>query len=341
MKRLLVTGAAGFIGSNLVRYELAEHPEVEVTILDKLTYAGRRETVADVLADPRVRFVEGDIADASLVDELVAQHDVVLNVAAESHVDRSILGPGAFVQTNVVGTFTLLEAARKHGVERFLQVSTDEVYGSIASGSTDEAAPLDPRNPYSATKAGAELLARSYFTTFGLPVLITRGANNYGPFQYPEKAIPVFTTNAIDNQPIPLYGDGRQERHWLHVMDHCSGIDTVLRRGSVGDIYNVGTDQHRQNIYVAQTILAALDKPTSLIQHVSDRPGHDLRYSLDSSKLMALGWRPTVRFEEGLEQTVRWYEENQDWWRAIKSPEYQAYYAANYAWRETQARRGR
>jgi dTDP-glucose 4,6-dehydratase len=237
----------------------------------------------------------------------------------------------------VFGTFTLLEAARKHGVERFLQVSTDEVYGSIAEGATDERAPLDPRNPYSATKAGAELLARSYFTTYGLPVLITRGANNYGPFQVPEKAIPVFTTNAIDHQPIPLYGDGRQERHWLHVLDHCSGIDTVLRKGAVGEIYNVGTDQHRQNIYVAEQILAALDRPRSLIRHVSDRPGHDVRYSLDSSKLHALGWRPTRKFEDGLEETVRWYEQNDWWWRPIKSGEYGRYYEQNYAWRKTES----
>jgi dTDP-glucose 4,6-dehydratase len=338
VKRLLITGAAGFIGSNLVRYELQHHDDVEITILDKLTYAGRRETVSDVLGDTRVSFVEGDIADAELVDGLVARHDAVLNVAAESHVDRSIMDPSAFVQTNVIGTFRLLEAARKHGVERFLQVSTDEVYGSILSGETDEDDPLDPRNPYSATKAGAELLARSYFTTYGLPVVITRGANNYGPFQFPEKAIPVFTTNAIDNQPIPLYGDGKQERHWLHVMDHCAGIDAVLRKGEVGQIYNVGTEQHRQNIYVAESILAALDRPRSLIQFVSDRPGHDLRYSLDSSKLKRLGWEPKRSFEEGLEETVRWYEQNDWWWRPIKSGEYAKYYQQNYAWREARPR---
>jgi dTDP-glucose 4,6-dehydratase len=218
-----------------------------------------------------------------------------------------------------------------------VQVSTDEVYGSIASGSTDEAAPLDPRNPYSATKAGAELLARSYFTTYGLPVLVTRGANNYGPFQFPEKAIPVFTTNAIDDQPIPLYGDGRQERHWLHVMDHCAGIDAVLRQGKDGEIYNVGTEDHRPNVYVAETILAALDKPRDLIQLVSDRPGHDLRYSLDSSKLHGLGWKPRRVFEEGLEETVRWYERNQQWWRPIKAANSE-YYRQNYAWRTAKPR---
>ena len=337
MKRLLITGAAGFIGSNFVRYELAQHPDVQVTVLDKLTYAGRRETIADLLADTRVSFVQGDIGDAALVDELAAGHDAIVNVAAETHVDRSIMDPGPFVHSNVIGTYTLLEAARKHKLQRFVQVSTDEVYGSIASGSTDEAAPLDPRNPYSATKAGAELLARSYFTTYGLPVLVTRGANNYGPFQFPEKAIPVFTTNAIDDQPIPLYGDGRQERHWLHVMDHCAGIDTVLRQGKDGEIYNVGTEDHRPNVYVAETILAALDKPRDLIQLVSDRPGHDLRYSLDSSKLHALGWKPSRVFEEGLEETVRWYERNQDWWRPIKEANAE-YYRQNYAWRTAKPR---
>ena len=336
MKRLLVTGAAGFIGSNLVRYELAEHPEAEITILDKLTYAGRRETIADLLADRRVSFVEGDIADAALLDRVVPGHDAVLNVAAESHVDRSIMGPEAFVRTNVVGAFRLLEAARAHKVGRFLQVSTDEVYGSVASGTTDERAPLDPRNPYAATKAGAELLARSYFTTYGLPVLVTRGANNYGPFQFPEKAIPVFATNAIDDEPIPLYGDGTQERHWLHVADHCAGIDAVLRRGTPGDIYNVGTDQHRRNVDVAEAVLAALGKPRSLIRHVSDRPGHDARYALDSRKLRALGWAPAVGFEAGLAETVRWYAENEWWWRPIKSGAYAAYYQQNYAWRRTE-----
>jgi dTDP-glucose 4,6-dehydratase len=337
VKRLLVTGAAGFIGSNFVRYELREHPEVEVTILDKLTYAGRRDTVADLVADARVSFVQGDIGDAALVDALAAKHDAIVNVAAETHVDRSIMDPGPFVDSNVIGTYTLLEAARKHKLGRFVQVSTDEVYGSIAAGSTDEQAPLDPRNPYSATKAGAELLARSYFTTYGLPVLVTRGANNYGPFQFPEKAIPVFTTNAIDDQPIPLYGDGRQERHWLHVMDHCAGIDAVLRQGKDGEIYNVGTEDHRPNVYVAETILAALDKSRDLIQFVSDRPGHDLRYSLDSSKLHALGWRPTRVFEEGLEETVAWYEQNQAWWRPIKEANAE-YYRQNYAWRTARPR---
>jgi dTDP-glucose 4,6-dehydratase len=333
--RLLVTGGAGFIGSNFVRYQLAEHPDARITVLDKLTYAGRRETLADVL--DKVAFVAGDIADAALVDELAAKHDAIVNVAAETHVDRSIMDPGPFVHSNVIGTYTLLEAARKHKLQRFVQVSTDEVYGSIASGSTDEAAPLDPRNPYSATKAGSELLARSYFTTYGLPVLVTRGANNYGPFQFPEKAIPVFTTNAIDDQPIPLYGSGQQERHWLHVMDHCAGIDAVLRQGQDGEIYNVGTEDHRPNVYVAETILAALDKPRDLIQFVSDRPGHDLRYSLDSSKLHALGWKPRRVFEEGLEETVHWYEQNQGWWRPIKEANAE-YYRQNYAWRTAKPR---
>lgn len=339
MKRLLVTGAAGFIGSNLVRYELKEHPETRITILDKFTYAGRRETLSDLESDSRVEVVVGDIADGALLDALVPGHDAILNVAAESHVDRSILDASAFVQTNVVGTFALLEAARKHGVQRFLQVSTDEVYGSVASGHTDESYGLDPRNPYSATKAGAELLARSYHTTYGLDVVITRGANNYGPFQFPEKAIPVWTTAAIDGQPIPVYGDGRQERHWLHVMDHCAGIDTVLRKGAAGEIYNVGTDEHRENLYVVEAILSALDRPRDLVQHVSDRPGHDRRYALDSSKLNALGWRPSVRFEEGLEETVRWYETHEDWWRPIRSGDYLRYWQDNYGWRKASAGR--
>jgi len=331
--RLLVTGGAGFIGSNFVRYMLSKHADYHITVLDKLTYAGNLANLKDVLHDPRFRFVRGDICDQRLVDSLVPHVDAILNFAAETHVDRSILDAGSFIQTDVFGTFVLLEAAKRHGVRRFLQVSTDEVYGDVPQGSSMEHDPLRPRSPYSASKAGGEMLAQAYFTTYDLPVLITRGSNNYGPFQYPEKLIPVLITNAMDDQELPIYGDGLQVRDWLYVLDHCAAIDLVLHEGKPGEAYNVGGGNERVNLDIARRVLDLLGKPHSLLRFVKDRPGHDRRYSVDCSKLKGLGWAPSRDFEEGLAETVKWYLENEAWWRPLKSGEYWEYYRRNYAGR--------
>ncbi len=328
---LLVTGGAGFIGSNFVRYVFTAHPDYRITVLDKLTYAGRLENLAEFAADPRFRFVRGDIADASVVNPLVAEVDAVVSFAAETHVDRSLLQPGSFITTDVYGVYVLLEAAKAYGLKRFLLVSTDEVYGQVLTGSSKETDNLDPRSPYSASKAGGELLARAYFASYGVPVLVTRGSNTFGPYQYPEKMLPLFVTNAIDDQPLPLYGDGLNVRDWLYVMDHCSGIDLVLHRGQPGEAYNVGGGNERTNLEMTERILALLGKPRSLIRHVADRPGHDRRYSLDCTKIRALGWRPAHAFDDALASTVRWYAENQSWWRTIKSGEYAEYYRQQYA----------
>jgi dTDP-glucose 4,6-dehydratase len=332
--RLLVTGGAGFIGSHFVRWMLAHEPETRVVVLDKLTYAGNPANLADVARDPRYRFVLGDICDAAAVDAVVAGCDAIVNFAAETHVDRSILDPEAFIRTDVVGIHVLLEAARRQGVRRFLQVSTDEVYGDVAVGSSREEAPLRPRSPYAASKASAELFLQAYHVTYGLATLATRGSNTLGPNQYPEKAVPLFITNAIDDQPLPIYGDGRQVRDWLYVEDHCEAIRLVLERGTPGEAYNVGAGNERENLAVARDILRLLGKPESLIQHVPDRPGHDRRYSLDTSKIRALGWRPRYDFETALARTVEWYVANEHWWRPIKSGEYRAYYLRNYQDRE-------
>ena len=331
--RLLVTGGAGFIGSNFVRYMLKEHPDYQIIVLDKLTYAGNLANLADVSGNPNFRFVKGDICDARLVDSVVAEVDAILNFAAETHVDRSILDAGSFIQTDVYGTFVLLEAAKKHGTKRFLQISTDEVYGDIPAGSSREQDPLRPRSPYSASKAGGELMAQAYYVTYGVPVIITRGSNNYGPYQYPEKLIPVLITNAIQDMELPIYGDGRQIRDWLYVLDHCIAIDTILHRGEVGEAYNIGGGNERINLDIALKVLDLLEKPRSLIRFVKDRPGHDRRYSLDCSKLKALGWKPIHDFEQGLAATVQWYVANEDWWRPLKSGEYWEYYKRNYAGR--------
>lgn len=328
--KLLVTGGAGFIGSNFVRYVLEQHPEDEVVVLDKLTYAGNLDNLKRVAQSPRFSFHRGDINDARVVDELMAGVDAVVNFAAETHVDRSILDAAAFIETDVRGTWVLLEAARRHDVERFLQVSTDEVYGEVPIGSSREDDKLAPRSPYAASKAGAEMLVQAYWITHRVPVLITRGSNTIGPYQYPEKAVPLFVTNAIDDQPLPIYGDGRQRRDWLYVDDHCSAIDLVLRRGQPGEAYNVGAGNERENLEVARTILELLGKPESLIQPVADRPGHDRRYSLDSTKLRALGWAPRHDFLAAMELTVEWYQKNEWWWRKLKSGEYLAYYRRNY-----------
>ncbi len=335
MKNLLVTGGAGFIGSNFVRYMLKKYRDIRIVVYDKLTYAGNLDNLEDVSQDERYKFVRGDIADREAVaGVLVANEiDTVVNFAAESHVDRSILNPDAFIQTNVVGTYVLLDECRKYGVERFLQVSTDEVYGSIPQGFFKEGDPLEPNSPYAASKAAGDLMAHAYHVTYGMNVVITRGSNTFGPYQYPEKLLPLFITNAIDNEPLPLYGDGMQVRDWLYVEDHCSGIEVALQRGKAGEVYNIGGENERHNIDVVRQMLKILGKPESLIHPVADRPGHDRRYALDTAKLHALGWEQAYTFDQALEATVRWYVENEWWWRKIKSGEFRAYYERQYGQR--------
>ena len=337
--RILVTGGAGFIGSHLVRYLLAD-ADTSVVNLDALRYSGNLDNLKDLAGHPCYRFVQGDICDAALVDRVVREEriEAVVNCAAETHVDRSIIEPGGFVRTDVVGTSVLLEAARVCGVKRFVQVSTDEVYGDVPAGRSKESAPMAPRSPYSASKAGGDLLALSYFTTYQFPVMVTRGSNTFGPNQYPEKFIPLFVTNAIEDQPLPLYGDGLQQRDWLYVQDHCEAIALVLRKGEPGQVYNVGVGEERPNRDVAETILNMLGKPLSLIRHVTDRPGHDRRYALDCGKIAKLGWSPCVPFGEALKATVIWYQDNAWWWRKIKSGEFRAYYEQVYGARLSGAR---
>ena len=333
MVNVLVTGGAGFIGSNFVRHALSSHSTWQITTLDKLTYAGRLENLQGVLDHPRHTFVKGDVADPGVAAPLVKASDIVVHFAAETHVDRSIMSAGEFITTDVYGTFVLLEAARETpGLRRFVQISTDEVYGSVAQGSSRETDELRPRNPYSASKAGADRLAYSYWATYGVPVVITRASNNYGPFHFPEKLIPLFITNAIDDIPVPLYGDGLQERDWLHVADHCRAVDFLIDAGTAGEVYNVGGGNHLCNIDLTRRILELLGKPASLIRPVTDRVGHDRRYALDSSKLEGLGWRPQVPFDAGLRETAAWYRQNEWWWRPIKEqdPGFRAYYDAQY-----------
>jgi dTDP-glucose 4,6-dehydratase len=329
--RILVTGGAGFIGSNFVRHILATHPDDAIVNLDKLTYAGNLENLRDVEADPRYRFVKGDICDGPLVREAMRGTDAVVHFAAETHVDRSNRGADDFLRTNVTGTFTLLEAARELGIGRFLAVSTDEVYGSIAEGAAREGDPLNPSNPYAASKAAADLLARAYWITHRVPVLITRSSNNFGPYQYPEKVIPLFVTNALEDRPLPLYGDGRNVRDWLYVADNCAAIDLVLRKGGEGEIYNVGGAAEVQNVTLTRRILALLGKPESLIAAVADRPGHDRRYALDSGKIRALGWTPATGFDAALAATVEWYRTHEAWWKPIKSGAFRQYYRTQYS----------
>jgi dTDP-glucose 4,6-dehydratase len=332
MKNLLVTGGAGFIGSNFVHYMLRKYPEYKIVVYDKLTYAGNQKNLLEVHDDPRYKFERGDIADKHMLEQVIRQHeiDTIVNFAAESHVDRSILEPDAFIHTDVVGTYVLLEAARAFKLERFHQVSTDEVYGSIPVGFFKEGDPMEPNSPYSASKAGGELMVRAYHETYGLSTVVTRGSNTFGPYQYPEKVAPLFITNAIDNEPLPLYGDGMQVRDWLYVEDHCSGIDLVLHRGEAGEVYNLGGSNERHNIDVTHLILKLLDKPKTLIKPVADRPGHDRRYALDCAKIKALGWTPSCDFETAMAETVAWYTKNEWWWRPIKSGEFKAYYAKQY-----------
>ena len=332
-ERLLVTGGAGFIGSAFARRILERHDDVRVTVLDKLTYAGNRANLGPLEGDPRFTFVHGDIADVELVDRLAAETDAIVNFAAESHVDRSIEEPGTFIRTDVVGTFVLLEAARRHGHHRFLQISTDEVYGDVERGSSTEHDALRPRSPYSASKSGGDLLVGAYHATYGLATLLTRASNNFGPFQYPEKIVPLFITNAIDDEPLPLYGDGLQVRDWLYVDDHCDALEIILARGEPGAIYNVGGGNELTNLELTRAILELLDKPMDLIRSVADRAGHDRRYAVDSSRVHALGWRPAHDFADALAETVRWYREHEAWWRPLKSGEYRDYYRRQYGTR--------
>jgi dTDP-glucose 4,6-dehydratase len=337
MTHVLVTGGAGFIGSNFVRYAIANHPDWQVTTLDKMTYAGRLENLREVMDNPRHRFVKGDIADAALVAPLVANSDYVINFAAETHVDRSILAAGDFIKTDVYGTFVLLEAARAAThLKRFIQISTDEVYGSVPTGSSKEADELRPRNPYSASKAGADRLAYSYWATYNVPVVITRASNNYGPNQFPEKVIPLFITNLLHDLPVPLYGDGQNVRDWLHVEDHCRGVDLLLTAGQPGEVYNIGGGNEVRNVDLTHRILDLLGKPTTLITRVQDRLGHDRRYSLDTGKLQAMGWAPKHDFAQGLADTVDWYRANEWWWRPIKEqdPAFRDFYQTQYGSRQ-------
>ena len=342
MHHVMVTGGAGFIGSNFVRYFLQTHPDYDVVVYDKLTYAGRLENLQDVAEAfaSRYDFVQGDICDIPLVEQTITQYgvDTIVNFAAETHVDRSLVEPGSFIQTDVYGTFVLLESARKHGLERYHQISTDEVYGQVLDGRSVETDHLEPRSPYAASKAAGDLMVLAYRESWGLPVTITRGSNNIGPYQYPEKVVPLFATNAMEDQPLPVYGDGRQMRDYQYVLDHCTGIDTVLHKGELGEIYNVGTGAEMTNIEMTRIVLETLGKPESLIKHVEDRPGHDRRYALDVSKLRALGWDNDFTCAQAVEATVRWYAESAWWWRPIKSGDlYKSYYAQQYEKRLRQA----
>ena len=333
MVKVLVTGGAGFIGSNFVRYALQTHPDWQVTNLDKLTYAGRKENLHDVMDHPRHRFVHGDICDAAVAGPLVEAADYVVHFAAETHVDRSIMAAGDFIKTDVEGSFVLLEAARRNpGLKRFIQISTDEVYGSVPEGSSTETDELKPRNPYAASKAGADRLAYSYWATHDVPVIVTRASNNYGPYQFPEKILPLFVTNLTDDIPVPLYGDGGNIRDWLHVLDHCRALDLLLHTATNGEVYNIGGGNEVTNIDLTHNVLELMGKTTALIKPVADRKGHDRRYSLGTKKLEGMGWQPQVPFEQGLRETVAWYQANEWWWRPIKErdPAYKAYIEAQY-----------
>ena len=332
MNTYMITGGCGFIGSNFIRYVLEEDPSCRLVNLDKLTYAGNPDNLKDVEDDSRYHFFLRDICDQRRVDEIFNEFapDVVINFAAESHVDRSIGKPDDFIRTDVFGVFVLLEAAKRHGVELFIQISTDEVYGSIEEGSFKESDPLIPSSPYSASKAGGERLAYSYFVTYKLPVVITRASNNFGRYQYPEKLIPLFITNALEDQPLPLYGDGKNVRDWLYVQDHCLAINFLIRHGEPGTVYNIGGGNERQNIEITHLILESLGKPKSLIRYVEDRKGHDRRYSLDCSNIRRLGWEPEHDFEMALRETAVWYQENVNWWKRIKSGEFLEYYKSHY-----------
>ncbi len=334
MKNILVTGGAGFIGSAFVRYMVNQYPHYHIVVLDKLTYAGNLDNLIPVQEAANYVFEKGDIAHDETVQQVLDKYqiDTIVNFAAESHVDRSILNPHAFIHTDVVGTYILLETARRLGIQRFHQVSTDEVYGSIPEGFFKEGDPLEPNSPYAASKAGGELMLRAYHVTYGMHTTVTRGSNTFGPYQYPEKIAPFFITEALDDRPLPLYGDGLQVRDWLYVDDHAKGVDVVLHQGAAGEIYNIGGENERTNLEVTHLILDLLGKPTSLIKHVADRPGHDRRYALTNDKLRAdFGWQIDRNFEDAMRETVQWYKDNEWWWRKIKTGEYLEFYKKQYA----------
>jgi len=333
MKHIMVTGGAGFIGSNFVSYLLKKYPHYQVIVYDKLTYAGNMDNLLPVTEEPGYHFVKGDICDAPIVLEAIQEYsvDTIINFAAETHVDRSIMDPDAFITTNVYGTYVLLEAARQLKLERYHQVSTDEVYGDVPAGyASVETDPVAPRSPYAASKASADLMTLAFHTTYDLPVTITRGANNIGPYQYPEKVVPLFATNAIDNQPLPVYGDGRQMRDYQYVGDHCSAIDLVLHQGGSGEVYNIGTGNEMENLTMIEVLLAALGRSKDLIRHVADRPGHDRRYSLNVDKMKDLGWMPQYSLEDAVRMTAEWYRDNEWWWRKVKAGEFKQYYDRQY-----------
>ncbi len=328
--RIVVTGGAGFIGSNFVHHMISTHQEIQVVVFDKLTYAGNLDNLRSLDGNPRYSFVRGDICDPEGVDAVASGADAIVNFAADTHVDRSIESPGSFVMTDVYGTFVLLEASKRHGHQRYVQISTDEVYGSIDEGSFTEDSKLNPSSPYSASKAGGDHLVKAYAQTYGLDAVIIRASNNYGPYQYPEKVIPLFVTNALDDEPLPLYGDGGNVRDWLYVRDFCRAIDLVLHEGTKGTIYNAASGNEITNLQLTKLILAELGKPESLIKHVKDRLGHDRRYSMISPVLRALGWEPTMAIADGIKETVAWYRDNEAWWRKIKSGEFREYYRRMY-----------
>lgn len=330
--KLLVTGGAGFMGSNFIHYILRNYSDYSVINLDKLTYAGNLENLRDVENDSRYKFIKGDIADPTVVNELISQVDVVINYAAETHVDRSILSPRAFAETDVLGTLIILNSIREHGnTVKLIQVSTDEVFGSIKQGRFNEESPFLPNSPYAASKAGGDLMCRAFFRTYKTPVIVTHSCNFYGPYHYPEKLIPLAITNALENKKIPIYGDGEQVREWIYTEDHCNAIDVVLQQGTVGQVYNIGTEEEMKNIDAVKLILKLLGKDESLIEYIKDRPAHDRRYSLSTEKIRReLGWKPQVSFEEGIEKTVSWFKENESWWRNVKNREYQRYYEKQY-----------
>lgn len=328
--KYFVTGGAGFIGSNFIKFLLKTDKSIKIINYDKLTYAGNLENLAEIENDSRYSFIKGDITDASLVDKSMSGSNIVVNFAAETHVDRSIGDPADFIKTDVEGAYVLLESAKKHHVKKFIQISTDEVYGSIEKGSFNEESPLNPTNPYSASKSGADRLAFSYWATYKLPVIITRASNNYGPNQYPEKIIPLFVTNALEGKELPLYGDGMNVRDWLYVEDHCQALVFLIEKGKHGEVYNIGGGNEITNRELTEKILSILDKPASLIKKVKDRMGHDKRYSLDCGKLLNLGWKQKTNFHQGIEKTVGWYVKNEDWWKKIKTGQYLEYYKKQY-----------